>query len=184
MASTSTHPAQAFTYDDLEGMPTDGYRREIIGGTLLVTPAPFARHQRAVFKLALILGAAETAETMVLPAPCDWRLPSGDSVQPDLLVIDRADYQPDGPVPATATPLLVVEVLSPSNANQDRLMKRALYESLGAPAYWIVDPGRPSLLALRLRDGRYDVEGEVAGSETFATDWPFALRVTPTDLSR
>lgn len=160
MASTTTHPARAFTYEDLEGMPADGYRREIIGGTLIVTPAPFGRHQLAVGNLTVALSAGKTPDTLVLPAPYDWRLPSGDSVEPDVMVIAQADFDPDGPLPATAIPQLVVEVLSPSNANQDLLMKRALYESLAVPAYWIVDPGRPSLLALRLRDGRYEVEAE------------------------
>ena len=163
-------------------MPDDGYRREVIGGSLLVTPAPFGRHQLVVLRLAFALEAAKAPDILVLPAPYDWRLPSGDSVQPDVMVITRTDFDPDGPLPATATPLLVVEVLSPSNPDQDRLVKRVLYESLGVPGYWIVDPGRPSLLALRLREGRYEVEGDVVGSETFVAAWPFDLRVTPADL--
>ncbi|MGH9065937.1 MAG: Uma2 family endonuclease [Acidimicrobiales bacterium] len=184
MADVTTRPARAFTYNDLEDMPDDGYKREIIGGTLLVTPAPFGRHQRAVLRLAAVLLGAETPEARVLPAPYDWRLQSGDSVEPDVLVIRRDDFDPDGPLPASATPLLVVEVLSPSNPDQDRLVKRALYESLGVPAYWIVAPQAPALLALRLQGGRYEVEAEVAGDECFTTGWPFSLRIVPSELVR
>lgn len=184
MATVTTHPSRAFTYDDLKGMPKDGYQREIIGGSLIVSAAPFGRHQRVATRLIATLVAVETPDTMVLCAPCDWRLPTGDSVQPDLLVIHRRDFQPDGPVPASAIPLLVVEVLSPSNADHDRLMKRALYETLRVPAYWMVDPGRPSLLALRLAADHYETEAEVVGEDGFVTDWPFPLRLTPADLGR
>ncbi|HET6964273.1 MAG TPA: hypothetical protein VFH58_05835, partial [Acidimicrobiales bacterium] len=77
MSVEMTHPARPFTYDDLEGMPDDGYRREIIGGSLIVTPAPGGRHQRVTGKLYALLQAAETADTMAMVAPYDWKVPDG-----------------------------------------------------------------------------------------------------------
>jgi Uma2 family endonuclease len=177
--------ARRFSYEDLKEMPDDGYRREIIGGSLIVTPAPAGRHQLAVARLLGLLSAAATPSTMALPAPYDWRLPGGDSVGPDVVVVRREDFDPDGPLPESATPLLVVEILSPSNPDHDRLIKRSLYESLGVPAYWIVEPVAPSLLSLRLEEGRYQVEAEVTGGEAkFATHWPYDLTVTLADLTR
>jgi Uma2 family endonuclease len=38
------------------------------------------------------------------------------------------------------TLLLVVEVLSPGTARQDRFAKRRLYQEAGAALYWIVNP--------------------------------------------
>ncbi|MGH9067866.1 MAG: Uma2 family endonuclease [Acidimicrobiales bacterium] len=81
-------------------------------------------------------------------------------------------------MPPSATPLLVVDVLSPSNPDQDRLLKRALYESLGVPAYWIVVPQVPLLLALRIQRGRY----EVAGEEAFTTPGPSLSGSSPGTL--
>lgn len=182
MSVEMVHPARPFTYDDLEAMPDDGYRREIIGGSLIVTPAPGGGHQRVTGKLYALLQAAETAETMAMVAPYDWKLPDGGSVQPDVMVIRREDFDPSGPLPSSAVPLLAVEVLSPSNRAQDRMLKRDLYQKLGVPAYWIVDPAVPSLLALRLVDGRYDVEYEGAG--VFRTESPFAFEARLADLSR
>jgi Uma2 family endonuclease len=43
------------------------------------------------------------------------------------------------------TLLLVVEVLSPGTARQDRFAKRRLYQEVGVPLYWIVDPDQKSV---------------------------------------
>ncbi len=182
MAVQMAHPTGAFTYDDLEEMPDDGYRREIIGGSLIVTPAPSGGHQNMTGGLYAALRSAETPATMAMVAPYDWKSTDGGSVQPDVMVIRRADFDPAGPLPASAVPLLVVEVLSPSNAAYDRALKRELYERLGVPAYWIVDPVAPSLLALRLVEGRYAVEEE--SSTTFRTAWPFPFTVRLAELAR
>ena len=182
MTGEMTHTeARPFTYEDLKEMPDDGYRREIIGGSLIVTPSPTGRHQRVVVRLVALLAGIETPEAVVMIAPYDWKLPGGESVEPDLLVISRADYDAEGPLPQTAVPRLVVEVLSPSNAAYDRVLKRELYERIGVPAYWIIDPVGPSLLALRLRDARYRIEYE--GSGTFRAEYPLAVDIPVASLA-
>lgn len=183
MAIQATGPARPFRVEDLEGTPDDGYRREIIGGSLIVTPAPSLGHQRASGVLYAQLFAAETARTMVVAAPCDWRLPDCGSVQPDLLVISREDFEAGGPLAATATPLLVVEILSPSDADKNLSVKRHLYEALRVPAYWIVDVTVPSVTVLRLSDGGYTIDVEVTGHDELVTDWPFPVRVIPSRLT-
>ncbi|MGH9277840.1 MAG: Uma2 family endonuclease [Acidimicrobiales bacterium] len=184
MAVHLSDPARPFTYEDLEDLPEDGYRREIIGGSLIVTPAPNARHQLVVAQLLALLHSAKTATIAVLTAPYDWRLPDGGSVQPDLVVVRRDDVDLDGPLPASARPLLVVEVLSPSNPEQDRAVKKALYEQLGVPAFWLVDPATPSIAVFRLHRGRYQLEVTATGNDVLESDWPFPVRVVPGELLR
>jgi Uma2 family endonuclease len=185
MASTAgtTRP---FVYLDLEAIPDDGYRREIIDGVLTVTPAPVTRHQDVTLALYRLLYAGAQPDLKVLVAPYDWLLPDGGSVQPDVIVFRRNECDLDGPLPATATPLLVVEVLSPSGIEHDRILKRAIYQRLGVPAYWIVDPGSkispPLLTVLRLQDGIYIVEADIAGPQQFITDWPYPVQVVPGNL--
>lgn len=71
-----------------------GHRCELIGGTLLVTPAPNTRHQRSVARLlALLIGAAGSG-IEVLPAPYDWVADPSTLFQPDVLVARRADLGP------------------------------------------------------------------------------------------
>ena len=182
MTVITNRQAGPFHYLDLEDGPNDGYRREIIGGSLIVTPAPNGGHQLASIRLATLLLAAQTPETLTLTAPFDWRHPDGGLVEPDLLVMRRSDFDRRGPLPPSATPLLVVEILSPSNPQYDLAVKRALYERLGVQAYWIVDPDRPSVTELRLVDGVYSVGVPAAGEDEFSTDWPFAVRFRPSQL--
>ena len=44
-----------FGYSDLLSMPEDGRRYEIHEGELVVVAAPLARHQIAVFEIAVVL---------------------------------------------------------------------------------------------------------------------------------
>jgi Uma2 family endonuclease len=61
-------------------------------------------------------------------------------VQPDVLVAPPAEVSSDW---RTITHLwLVVEVLSPSSARGDRLVKRRAYQEAGVATYWAVDPDR------------------------------------------
>jgi Uma2 family endonuclease len=77
-----------------------------------------------------------------------------------------------------------VEIRSPSTALIDLNRKKVAYERFGVPSYWIVnpDPPQPELTAFELRDGRYARAAETSGS--FAADRPFAVTLTPADLTR
>ena len=51
------------------------------------------------------------------------------------------------------TPLLVVEVLSPSTRALDRSVKMRRYAELGIPHYWVLDPDAERIECLRLEGG-------------------------------
>ena len=48
-------PPGPLTVDDLEAMPDDGHRYELLDGVLIVSPAPRPLHQRMAFRLAMLL---------------------------------------------------------------------------------------------------------------------------------
>ena len=59
----------------------------------------------------------------------------------DLAVLARADVDASALWDRQlAWTRLAIEVLSPSTARHDRFTKRRLYQEVGIPAYWIVDP--------------------------------------------
>lgn len=168
-----------FTRADLESMPDDGRRYELIDGCLLVTPAPKPTHQRSVLEIAVLLRAVTPPYAETFVAPLDVAPAEDTTMQPDVLVARRADLsEKDLP----AAPLLVVEVLSPSTRSFDLGAKRERYERAGTLAYWVFDPRAVRLLAWELRDGAYVLVGDVTGDEAFETNVPFAVRVVPSAL--
>ncbi|MHB8262145.1 MAG: Uma2 family endonuclease [Acidimicrobiales bacterium] len=174
--------AVALTYEDLADFPDDEYRRELVHGQLIVTPSPVGRHQWAVMSLAYLLKTSCLPDLVILTAPYDWKLRPDTVLVPDLMVFRKEDFDLDGPF--VGTPLLVVEVLSPSTRSTDTRIKRLEYERAKAGAYWIVDPDIPSLTVLRLEGDRYVEEAVVAGDESHDADWPYRLSITPSDLLR
>ncbi len=180
MGSMTTLPrGREFTRADLDAMPDDGHRYELIDGTLVVTPAPVARHQVIVLNLAISLKAACPDDMQVFVAPFDVALAVDTVVQPDVLVARRADLtERDLP----AAPALAVEVLSAGTRRIDLTLKRSRYESAGCPSYWVVDPDEPSLTAWDLREGTYVAAGRATGQEQYVAAAPYPVSVTPARL--
>ena len=180
MSAVTTLPYSGpFTRDDLEHMPDDGHRYELLDGTLLVSPAPRLPHQRVVGNLYVLLRAACPPELEVILAPFDVVLADDTVLEPDLLVAPRSQLtERDLPGP----PLLAVEVLSPSTRRIDLLLKRDRLQAAGVPSYWLVDPDEPSLTALELRDGAYAEVAVVRGAQEWTAEQPFPVEVRPADL--
>jgi Uma2 family endonuclease len=171
---------QPFTVDDLELMPDDGRRYELLDGALIVTPRPRVLHQEVAFQLAMQLHAACPAHLRVIPEPA-VQLTTLTEFDPDIVVIRRENLR-DAKV--TEPPLLVVEVRSPSTALIDLNRKKAAYEKFGVPSYWIVDPDpdRPELTVLELASGSYVQADRVAGTAAFPAVRPFEVEISPGKL--
>ncbi|HEY0639538.1 MAG TPA: Uma2 family endonuclease [Pseudonocardiaceae bacterium] len=169
-----------FTVRDLEAMPDDGHRYELIDGMLFVTPAPGTRHQKVVLRLGALLDSVCPPDLHVLPAPFAVRPSDTLELQPDLLVA-RDEELTEKLLPTA--PVLAVEVLSPSTTLNDLNTKKAAYERLGVPSYWIVDPIEPRLTVFELSArGRYVTVAEVKGEDAFEAERPFPVRVVPRAL--
>jgi Uma2 family endonuclease len=157
MEAVTTLPrGRPLTVADLDTMPDDGHRYELIEGALLVTPAPSVRHQIVCVELLSVLRDACSPHLRVLTAPLDVVLGESTAVQPDLLVARRQDFTAKN---LPVAPLLAVEVLSPSTQLVDLNLKKAAYEQAGVASYWTVDSSVPRARRLgasgrRLRAGR------------------------------
>jgi Uma2 family endonuclease len=152
--------AHKATYADLLVLGED-VRAEILGGAIEVGPAPLPRHSRAQRVLARQIGGPFDDDHGV-GGPGGWwifievevELSVHDVVRPDVCGW-RRERLPDpwDDRPIRVAPDWVCEVLSPSNAANDRVKKRRLYAAHAVPYYWLVDPGTRTLEALHLRDG-------------------------------
>jgi Uma2 family endonuclease len=57
-------------------------------------------------------------------------------------------------------PQLIVEVLSPGNAEDDTIKKKEVYEKFGVPEYWIASPMSRKIYTYTLENYRYKLCGE------------------------
>jgi len=180
MGTVITLPrGRALTRRDLEQLPDDGHRYELIDGTLIVTPAPSTRHQAASAALHLLLATHCPDELRVLYAPLDVALGDDTVLQPDLLVARKSDFTArDLPT----APLLAVEILSPSTRRVDLTLKRSRFEEAGCPSYWVVDPDEPSLTAWLLQGGKYVEVAHAAGQEQVDLQAPYPVTIVPAEL--
>ena len=146
-----------WTYEQYALIPNDGLRHEIVNGAHFMNPAPNLYHQtvsrRIQFQLYRVIEIA--GKGVVFNAPVDVQLSNRDIVQPDLVVIETSRQKIMTPTKIKGIPNLLVEILSPSNADYDLKKKRELYERSGVPEYWIVLPDEQQLIQLSLIDGRY-----------------------------
>jgi Uma2 family endonuclease len=126
-----------------------GYRDELIEGERVLVPQPVYPHAAVIKKLERIIEAQLTrmgAEPLEVARETGWKFhiaaSGADSVpSPDLMVIRQEDarkaIQRKGWF--EGVPLLVVEVISPSERRSRRLQKVGLYLEIGVPHVVEVD---------------------------------------------
>ena len=133
-----------WTTADLDLLPDNGNRYEIVDGDLFVTRAPHWNHQQTCGRIfspldtwsqSTDLGKATIAPGIIFT--------DADNVIPDVVWAsnERLAALLDDAGHLTGAPELIVEVLSAGveNERRDREAKLKLYSSRGVQEYWIVD---------------------------------------------
>jgi Uma2 family endonuclease len=181
VTTTEAWPAagRPFTVAELDRMPDDGRRYELLEGVLVVSPRPTTVHQLVAGRLLRTLANACPDDLCVVPEPA-LELGPQTEFDPDLVVV-RMDQI--GGAKFTEPPLLVIEIRSPSTALVDLNRKKAAYERFGVPSYWIVnpDPPQPELTVFELRNDRYALAAQTSGP--FTADRPFTVLMDPARLT-
>lgn len=145
------------TSRDLELLPEDGKVYELIDGELYVSRQPSWDHQYTCLRLGRFLDEwnEQTGLGVVNAAP-GLIFAEDDDVAPDLVWISMAALgtalREDRKL--HSAPEIVVEVLSPGLANEqrDRQAKLKLYSRRGVGEYWIVN-GQGQEVEIYRRDG-------------------------------
>ncbi|GHT70142.1 hypothetical protein FACS1894110_21070 [Spirochaetia bacterium] len=148
-----------YTYADYLAWD-EGERTEIIDGEAFMLATPDLTHQiisRGLFlQIAAFLNGKPCQPFF---APVSVRLhPAADNsdntvLEPDIIVVcDPSKLDKKG---CNGAPDLVIEILSPSTARHDKVVKFNKYQEAGVREYWIVDPDTQSVQACVLEKGRY-----------------------------
>ena len=142
------------TVDDLEAMPDDSNRYEVIEGELFVSRAPGLPHQIVTANIVhqLMTYLDKNPIGRILPTP-GLILSPYSGVVPDLVFYSHArGAEIIANDRLNAAPEIVIEILSPGreNISRDRIAKRQLYAKHGVSEYWIVDSENRSVEVYRL----------------------------------
>ena len=146
-----------YTYEDYCAWDDDK-RWELIDGVPYAMSAPSLAHQRIIVQLGRLFGnylVGKPCEVFV--APVDVRLNADGAddtvLQPDVLVV--CDMEKLDGKSCVGAPDLAVEILSPSTAMRDKVIKFNRYLNAGVREYWIVDPDSRSVSVNILKNGEY-----------------------------
>ncbi|MGQ4616667.1 Uma2 family endonuclease [Nocardia sp. R7R-8] len=182
--------ADGWTAADLDHMPEDGLRYEVLNGQLVVNAAPKPRHQWLVQCLVRALTAVAPSGYLVLEGV--GVLIDDDEPIPDLVVANGPIDWDDRGIPV-AQVQLVVEVVSKSTTLQDRMVKPVVYAEAGIANYWRFEPNAfkgqlpgeslPVLFAHELGgDGTYELTHRVSAGDNVTLRSPFEFTIDPATL--
>lgn len=181
MVSMTVEQIGIYTIEDLErerGLD-ERLRWELLDGELVMAPAPRPAHHQVVAALYDRLRPAIRNRAVLYFAPVDLYLDERTVLQPDLVVVDRAQVGEEG---LHGAPLLAVEVLSPSSRRNDLVTKLEILQRAGCPHYWVVDPACATLWAWRLVEGRYELQVRAQGDDEVHVTEPVELSLRVGDL--
>lgn len=145
------------TVDDLDAMPEDGNRYEVIEGELFVSRAPGLTHQQVTANAIIIFGNYLQVNPIgrVVPTP-GVVFDKYSGVIPDIVYYSNERAQQIiADERFVAAPDLLIEILSRGGENiaRDRIAKRQLYAKHGVGEYWIIDADERAIEVYRLRNG-------------------------------
>ncbi|MDQ3062179.1 MAG: Uma2 family endonuclease [Acidobacteriota bacterium] len=179
-----------YTVDDLDFMPEDTNRYELIGGKLFVSRAPHLDHQQLItnfFKVFIrYLDKNQIGEIYTTPGVV---FSPKDAVIPDLVFatyqtikknVAGEDERFEGKF--IAAPELMIEILSygKQDVKRDRVFKRQLYGDYGVKEYWVVDGLFNTIEVYRLADDGQQLIKRFEINETIETPLlpDFSLKLT------
>ncbi len=159
-----------YTHEDYQSLP-EGAPYQLIGGELILTPAPSIYHQIISGRLEFQVRAFVSRQNLglVLYAPVDVCLGETETYQPDILFISKERMGIVESARINGAPDLVVEILSPATAYYDLRKKFKIYERYGVKEYWIVDPEDKSVQVFILKDGKFTLDQEMGKTGTVSS---------------
>ena len=161
------------TNANLECMPQDGNRYELIEGEIYVSSAPNLRHQGISVNIttAFRYFLDENPIGKVYAAPgvifSDY-----SGVIPDVVYFSnerRAEIAAGDRI--YGAPDIIVEILSPGkeNVERDRVFKRQLYGKYGVKEYWMIVPEERTIEVYRLARRTLKLAATLSESDTITS---------------
>lgn len=132
----------------------DHHREELIDGVPFVLPRSLSTNESIVTGniFAMFYRYTEGKSIDVFYETLPLVLSPKNRFFPDIFVISHDKVQEDN---CQGAPELVVEVLDPFTAQNDRGIKKVIYQEAGVREYWLVDLSNHTLEVYYLQEGPY-----------------------------
>lgn len=189
----TTHPHVTIRSDESDWTAEDwdaldhgnGTIYEVIDGVLYMTTAPSSFHQWIISRVYryFAIPLEDAGEGIGLFAPIGVFMSGTQPVQPDFVAVSTANIGIIRNRRITGIPDLIMEILSPRNADHDLKVKYKAYERAGVPEYIIIRPAERALTDFRLgSDSKYAEVGTFSGEIEVSFDLAPAIRFRVQDL--
>jgi Uma2 family endonuclease len=169
-----------FTAAYLHSLPEDGLRRELIDGSVVVSPSATLSHNTIARWIVNALEDSCPHAGLIASADQSVTVDDHNEPRPDI-VVARVDHLDETPFTVRGL-LLAGEVVSPSSVLRDTEVKRTLYAKAGVPSYWIVVPDREAgtialaELVLNEETGTYRYATHYT-TDVFRTELPWPVEI-------
>lgn len=155
-------------------------RVELFDGSLHVTPGPTPLHQNISGELRAALRAPVRRAGLRVLEAVNVRLRPGRIPIPDLAIVDDVDLR--NPVIEAASVRLICEIISPSNAATDKVLKMHYYAAAGIEWYLLVDQESLTMHLYQRRGAHYVERSVTKAGEVLELTEPVHVLIRPEDL--
>jgi Uma2 family endonuclease len=178
MSSAIFGRALPMTEEEFLALGESPDRVELFDGSLLVTPAPTPLHQYISRKLANALDTAKSGLYVV--EAVNVRLQPGRVPIPDIVLTRIVDLTV--PIIDAESVELICEIVSPSNASVDKVLKMHHYAAAGIPWYLLVEQETGALHLHRLTGDHYVEHSVTHPGQLLRLTEPVEATIAPEDL--
>ena len=158
------------TFEEYRSLPETNQIVELIDGEIVVNP-PRDKHQKTLWQIVTTLTPL-MAKGEAPFAPTGLHFNDSNSYEPDLFWVSPENTQcvlEENGRYWQGAPDLIVEILSPSTASDDRGIKFEMYQHYGVREYWLVDP-EAKFVEVYGRDGdRFERQGVFKADQSFVS---------------
>jgi len=169
--AAALHEKGIYTYEDYAKLP-EGSPYQLIGGKLILTPAPSTYHQEISKRLEYLLyeyAELKQKSGKVFYAPIDVYFEDKETYQPDIIFISNDRVGIIKKEKIEGAPDLIIEILSPSTAYYDLVHKKDIYAKHGVKEYWIVDPIEKWVESYKNENSQFILLGRVQKDESISS---------------
>jgi Uma2 family endonuclease len=168
------------TEEEFLNLEATNERVELFDGSLYVTPAPTPRHQRISSRLMMMLWQPAERAGLFVHEAINVRLQSGRIPIPDLAITGPINF--DDKIIDAESVRLICEIVSPSNASADKVLKMHYYAVAGIPWYLLVEQDTCALHLYELAGETYAKHSVTEVGMTLELTEPVVATLSPADL--